>query len=324
MENPVNGSTSYRLIDAAPWKSWLSRALAVCVFFIWIPTAGHADELPQSYSAYGTFRYAMVHALAGVNLQDAKVAVMLHWSRHLENTFPGMESEFEILLNAHTAGKMVAAGKLHGLSLGIAPYLKMRQQVQLRPVFISSRLSTPLESYLLLVQKGNNWNRLADLPVRRLVTEKTSTPNIGQMWLETLLYRQNLASTANYFTEISTASNPARIVLPVFFGQADACLVPESAYQTMTELNPQLDRKLHVLARSPGLIKTIHCATELMPDHMVDRFIKKGVNMEDTQAGRQLLLIFHVKRNFVFQPEYMADSEWIYQEYEKLSVARPN
>ncbi len=260
----------------------------------------------------------MVHVLAGVNNEDARVAIDVYWSRHLEGVFPGLDSRFEILPDSDAAVERLKSSRLHGLSLGVAQYLQLQEHARLRPVFISSRLTTPLESHLLLVRQGVSWKTLSAQPTRLLVTEKMTEPDIGRMWLETALNDRGLPQGQIFFNEISQGSKPARVILPVFFGQADACLVSESAYATMVELNPQISRRVTVLERSPGFVKTIHCATEQLPGHMVDRFVQRGVRMEDGVDGRQLLLIFHVKRNFVFQREFMENSERIYRRYQKI------
>lgn len=283
---------------------------------------GWADEAPP-LSADGAspakmLRFAMLHALGGVNIEDAKVAIDFYWSRHLKGVFPGYVSQFEILPNVPSAAKSVKSGRLHGLSLGIAQYLRLKERVRLRPVFISSRLDHPLESYLLVVRKGVDWQALSALSTRHLVTDRMTEPNIGRMWLETVLKKGGLPPGQTFFTRMTQGAKPARIVLPVFFGQADICLIPESAYATMGELNPQISRRLTVLQRSPGFVKTIHCTTEALPDWMVERFIRRGVRMDDGVDGRQLLLIFHVKKNFVFQPEFIENSESIYRKYQSI------
>ena len=120
-------------------------------------------------------------------------------------------------------------------------------------------------------------------------------PNIGRMWLDTLLRERQLPVGDTYFTEETYAAKPARIILPIFFRKADACLVLESAYQAMVELNPQIGQQLTVLAKSPGFIRTIHCATELLSEQLIDRFVKESVNMENTVNGKQLMTHLNVR-----------------------------
>lgn len=280
-----------------------------------------AEPAPGSKASVGTpeaFRFAMVHVLGGVNPRDARVAIDINWSRHLAEIIPGIDSHFETLPNISVAAKKIQSNQLHGLSMGIAQYLQLSQMANLKPIFISSRMAGPLESYLLVVNRDTDWKGLGSQSQRRLITEKMAEPNIGLMWLETVLKDRDMPQSNSYFHRISSGAKPARIILPVFFGQADACLVPESAFLTMAELNPQIRRRLTILERSPGFIKTIHCATDLIPQDMLDVFIDEGVTMDNSVDGRQLLLIFQVKTNFVFKQEYLTNSERIYRKYQKI------
>jgi hypothetical protein len=283
-----------------------------------IATEGSPDAAPPQVLNY----VMMANLLNNVNAKDAVGAVKFHWSRHLKRAFSGFDPHFEILADLDAAAQRIRNNRLHGLIMDITQYLSIREQVNLKPVFSFSTSTRPLETYVLLVHRNTNWRRLSTQPSRRLMTEKMDQPNIGRMWLETVLRERQLPAGDTYFTQITPASKPARLILPVFFRQADACLVLESAYQTMAELNPQISHQLTVLARSPGFITSISCATELLSDHLIDRFIEKSVN-DNSVHVRQLLLIFQVKKVFAFQPEYLFHTEEVFRKYRRI-ILQPN
>jgi hypothetical protein len=259
----------------------------------------------------------MAHLLNNVNAKDAVGAVKFHWSGHLKRAFPGFKPHFEILADLDAVAQRIRNNRLHGLIMDITQYLSIREQVNLKPVFFSSSSNRPLETYVLLVHRNTNWQRLSTQSSRRLMTEKMDQPNIGRMWLETVLNERQLPTGDTYFTQITPASKPARLILPVFFRQADTCLVLESAYQTMAELNPQISHQLTVLARSPGFITSISCATELLPEKLIDHFIEKSINSNSLDS-RQLKLIFHIKKAFAFKPEYLFHTENVFRKYKRI------
>ena len=45
----------------------------------------------------------------------------------------------------------------------------------------------------------------------------------------------------------------------LFFRTVDACLVTESGFQTIVEMNPQVGRRLRVLASSPRIVPFVTC-----------------------------------------------------------------
>jgi ABC-type phosphate/phosphonate transport system substrate-binding protein len=311
--------------DAMARRLWYFVVVCIGIGLLAVHSAGtsRADNFPTEASS-GTYPRrllkfgVMADVLRGINSKDAMVVIKLNWISHLTQVFHEFEAHFEVLPDIATVVQRIQNRRLHGFTMGVGHYLRLRDQVELTPVFCSSNSSSPLESYLLLVHKDTNWQRLSTQPRRRLMTETVDDSHIGHMWLETVLNERQLPLSATFFTEITSATKPARAILPVFFGQADACLALESAYQTMVELNPQVSKQLTVLARSPGFIKTIHCATNMLSKNIIDRFIKECIDMEKTAHGRQLLLIFREKKTFIIKPEHLVPSETIFHNYLKI------
>jgi hypothetical protein len=318
---PANDRVSKRL-----W-SLVLISIGVGVLIIHSAGSGHAGQIVTEAASDApelqVLKFAMMaDLLRSVNAKDAVGAIRFNWIHHLKRAFSGFDPQFEILPDLDSAAQRIRNNRLHGLAMDITQYLSLREQANLKPVFSFSTSTRPLETYVLLVRRDTNWRRLRTQSSRRLMTEKMDHPNIGRMWLETVLRERQLPAGGAYFTQITSASKPARIILPVFFRQADACLVLESAYQTMVELNPQISQQLTVLARSPGFITSIGCATELISDQLIDRFIEKSV-YDSTENGRQLLLIFHVKKIFAFQPEYLSHTEKVFRKYKRI-ILQPN
>ena len=270
------------------------------------------------------FQYgALNDTLNGVNANDAQVAIRMNLDRlHKKNTLQG-STKLEVLPDIKTAAKRIRDGQLHGLSLTGINYIRLRDLVDLEPIFISSRLSeSPLEPYVLLTQKGIDLQKLMAQERRRLMVESGNQDDISRIWLDTVLHERALPRSDLLFTAIKEADKPSRMVLPVFFKQAEACLVPESAYLAMVELNPQIGRKLDILMRSPGFVKSMVCLVQNLDPELVDK-VKESINlMHDSIDGRQLLMIFQLRRHFVYKPEYLTETVRIYRKYHKLSQSR--
>jgi len=85
-------------------------------------------------------------------------------------------------------------------------------------------------------------------------------------------------------------------VLPVFFHQADACLLTRAGFQTMNELNPQVGQQLKVLAASAALVPIVFCfrGNYASPDR--DKLMDSIDRISETPAGRQTLMLFQSER----------------------------
>ena len=59
--------------------------------------------------------------------------------------------------------------------------------------------------------------------------------------------------------EVREVEKTSPAILAVLFGQADVALVRRQAFETMVELNPQLETDLEVVANSPDYLPTVTC-----------------------------------------------------------------
>ena len=141
---------------------------------------------------------------------------------------------------------------------------------------------------------------------------------MAQVWLSALLMERGLAPASRFFTAIRLADKPRRAVLPVFFGQADACLISQSAFAVMTELNPQISAKTAILERSPGFVNLLTCATEHMEAGDRQRLVEETVSMHGHSDGQQVLTIIQMKRFFPFEPDDFKATEAVYRRYRRL------
>ena len=72
--------------------------------------------------------------------------------------------------------------------------------------------------------------------------------------LSVALAKEGLGAAATVLGRFSRSTKATQAVLPVFFGQADACIASRRTMETMTELNPQLAKKLRVLLEAPKMV----------------------------------------------------------------------
>jgi ABC-type phosphate/phosphonate transport system substrate-binding protein len=268
------------------------------------------------------FRYAVLHQLSGVNPKDAQVAVEMDLLRYYKTQLPDMSIDFEFMKDRNKALRLLQERKLHGISLSGIDFLFMKDKAPIRPVFVTSKNNQPTESYVLVTSVETTLESLSKSPQRRLMTESIGDQSIGLIWLDTVLWDHGYAARTEFFTTIRHADKPARIVLPVFFRQAEACLVPESAYDTMAELNPQIGKRLKVLLRSPGFVRTVNCLLDNLHPDFVAIMRENALHMNDTVEGRQLAMIFQIKGSFLYSPKYLKETQRVYQQYQQMIRAR--
>jgi hypothetical protein len=164
--------------------------------------------------------------------------------------------------------------------------------------------------------------RLSDLRGRRLTILENARMCIAQAWLSTLLAEEHLGAAGQFFGSIAADSKPARVVLPVFFGQADVCLASKRTFDTMSELNPQVARELAPLAGSPPLVVTFYTFHRNCHGGERDRFAQVYASLPASAAGQQLATLFQFEKLAVRDAACLAPALAILETADRLRRGR--
>lgn len=301
--------------------SWVVRFCFLCL--ITFPSESRSGEhTPTLYPK--VFRFGVLSLFSGVNQKDARVAIELNLMKDNRKEFPDLKVRIVIIPDVSSAARLFHQRRLHGIALTSSDYLALKEQAPMvTPLFFSSRQEKPLEAYVLLVSnRVASIDHLSTLGRRRLVMEKIGKTNIGQLWLDAVLWEHGKGESKSFFSDIRKEFKAARMVLPLFFGQAEACLVPESVFRTMTELNPQIGQRLKVLKRSPGFVRSVTCAVENLDPKMIAAMKRNATTFLHTVTGQQMMMIFQCRSHHLYDPDFMKATERIYQLHRQIHKER--
>ena len=254
----------------------------------------------------------------GIHARDTQLAFQVVMSKVIRTRYPEYGITVDFPKDTAAAEKAIEEQHGHVLIINSLDFLAMQRKLTLTPLHILSKVDRPTESYLLVMATGQNIEALAKQKSRGLIIEKGGGGEIALAWLSTQLWQKGIGSVESFFSEVRVADKPSRAILPVFFGQASACVVAESAFAVMAELNPQIKRKLMVLDRSPGFVNLIVCATKQLDPLDKQRVFEEGMAINESADGQQVLTIIQMRRIFKFDMEEFAATEALYQEYHHL------
>ena len=229
--------------------------------------------------------------VSDANINDARAA-MTTWLKRMEVDL-NLIIEFspkvfdtteEILRRART-------GQLDAVSLNVVEYRQIADVLDPSQIIADSSASG-LDRYVLLVKRSDGARSLSDLRGRRLTMLKGNRMCVATAWLATLLDDAHLGHSDQFFSSVTTATKVSRVVLPVFFGQADACLTSKRGFDTMCELNPQVAREMAAIATSPGLVVTFNAFHKSYHGAGREGFLRIYTDLPNNPAGRQLATLF--------------------------------
>lgn len=199
-------------------------------------------------------------------------------------------------------------------------YLAIRDEIPLEPFTIAVRSKEGLTKWAVYVSRKKGITSLEQLRGAKIIFDRTEGDDFGKTWFETLLLRQGL-DPDRYATEESV-DKASRAILPVYFGQADACVAPLASFSTMVEMNPAVGRELVALATSPAMAPGIVCFTrEIDPGRKPDIIHTLNTLHEDPE-GQQVLNLFRRDRMYPFDAAQIEPVRAILEEHRKLLESR--
>lgn len=171
----------------------------------------------------------------------------------------------------------------------IREYLEVEERLDPEPIFGVVAGATTRTEYILLVRDDSRVTTIEDLSGADLRLFDNARTSLAAPWLEILISESARARALDPPIRVSSSTKLSAVVLPVFFGQADACIVTENGFRTMSEMNPQVGKHLRVLARSPGLVPMVSFLRRDFNPPFRQDLIRSIQQLHTTTAGVQIL-----------------------------------
>ena len=253
-------------------------------------TAASTSKLPQIKIRVGLSR----RLLQAINETDGRNILLAN----AQNTGAAMGMDVQFAAGGFMDGADLAQAIAHG-EVDLAtmpadefarlPHTQVRSEVL--TAFAGGKCD---EEYLLLVRKDSPYRSLAALVNRRLNVQQSIKSHLALLWLDYLTRQSGLGPAETVFPTMRIAAKPSQVILPVFFGQADAAIATRHSLEVLAELNPGVARELEPIAVSPRTVSAILCFRSGASDELVARTLASIRHMRATPMGRQALTLFQI------------------------------
>lgn len=271
--------------------SRLSRrqAMAACAAACSLLTPAAAQQRS------GSVRFGISDSLTGqMNLGDARAAMQV-WLKRISQdvglTLVYPPSVFEPFASLAAA---LRNGDLDGLIANIFEYRQVRNFLDRSTVIVPVQKDNL--RYVLLTRAEEHQQNVAALRGRKLILLDNLYTNLAPAWLANLLEDEVHQQADSFFASVTKKEKANHAILPVFFGQADACLVTSHAFLTLCELNPQVALRLKPVATSPEVATMLWCFSRNADSDRLRRLTRIIEGIADTPVGRQVMTLFQCDR----------------------------
>ncbi len=269
-------------------------------------------------------RFAFSRRLFGhVNQADARAAVVVYARTIAGERGIPMDPEPQFLDGPTRIARAIEQGAFELISMPVDEYFTVGAQGLADPFIISVHGGSTTEEYVLVTRTENGVSGLDQLQGSRLVVSGDSRDRLGMVWLEVLLARRGLGLPEKVFQRITTAGKPATVVLPVYFNQADVCLVSGSGFAVMGELNPQVKQHLRVLARSEPLVPDVTAFRRGVPQPTIDAVLEATRGMLRSRTAKQVLTLFKAESLEILPASCLDSARRLLEEHARSVGTRP-
>lgn len=225
------------------------------------------------------------------------------------------ETSVVLFKDLRDAESAMAKNEVDIIVLIAEEFLTLRETVPLLPVLTADYGKHFYDELLLLVRDDRGITRVGQLRNKSLRIETGQKGSIPMQWLDTLLLASGSSDSRGFFSSVTEYPKATQTILPVFFGQADACLASLNSFDTLAELNPQLSRHLRILEKSPGFATGIIAVRKDVQNQRRDAMLEALLEMHTDPKGKQLLTLFRINRLIPFRAEHLAAVEKVLREH---------
>jgi ABC-type phosphate/phosphonate transport system substrate-binding protein len=257
-------------------------------------------------------------ALVDVDPKDAMAAFRIYVEELAKQI--GQSSGIYSYDNIENVMKEVENGRVDMISMSSIQYLRLKNKSLIELAYGNMRGGKTTLKYFLLTHTNKGFTKIGDLKGKKLVLIKGD--DIGALYLNTALLRQRLGETREFFSSVDEKIKTSQAVLPVFFGQADACIVNDVAYQTMVEMNPQLGKDLKILAASSELLDNLAIFRKSLDDGIKQKAREVAKGLKTNPRGKQILMLFKIEDLVPLNETDLSGIRDLLGEYNRLKAGR--
>lgn len=238
------------------------------------------------------FRIAFsANMIAQINESDAKAAIRA-WSRAVLSAGSIAAEAVPVIVNGNDMAAAFLSNQVDFATMTTPEYFTLSSQAPTAHLIVGSTEGLVGDEYVLVVRQDRGIRSLEDAKGAKVGIYSHHSTALAEDWLKVILARKGLAAPESFFAETSRKQKLASVVLPVFFGASDACVVTRRGLDTMFELNPQLGKTLRVLEKSPRYVASLFCFSGTFDKQSTRTLVSALLELHKTPSGQQILTVF--------------------------------
>ncbi|MBF0452885.1 MAG: PhnD/SsuA/transferrin family substrate-binding protein [Candidatus Magnetomorum sp.] len=259
-------------------------------------------------------RYAFTSFFTDIDLSFALGAIDL-WGKKIGDR-AGFESQCYMLDSIDKLSEKIRNNEIDIASTLSVDYLRMKKTLNIELAYARISNNSIAESYYVLARKDANISAISDLKDKRFALTKND--EIAKLYINTLLLKEFQQELSSVCSSITHKTKFSQSCYAVFFGDADACIVLQSTYDLLCELNPQVKQAVNIISISQPFVRFITFYRQNFEEHIKILFKNAVLSMFDHEEGKQMMMLFKVDGIQEIIDEHLESVANLIKEYETL------
>ncbi len=299
------------------WKHTFSRFFTLSVIFcVALCTAAFAETVRSSKQGNDENLIFGYSSQLFYNVDPKDLISLLEVFTQMTNRKldPSLKATTVVYNNLSDTENALSKKEVDVLVMIPEEFTRLRASFHLIPILSADYGNRFYNELLLLVREDSGIKEIGHLRGKSLLLDVGQQGSIPIKWLDSILKQRFMSNTRVFFSKTQENKKSSKVIMPVFFGQVDACLVSRNSYEMLVEQNPQIGHKLLILERSPGFVTGILAARNDIGIKRRDAIIKVLTEMHTDPKGKQILTLFRINRLVPFLPEHLASVSKVLKE----------
>jgi len=297
-------------------KQTLLKYISFCILIL--PFSLYAEVTADTHEKKESIAIIYKKGLASIDNKDVRLAVDLLLKEVTAKSKYTIKTEFSNDLKKTIDD--FQHSKIDILSLGFIYYLQHYDEIndfiEDRWVLLAKK-NDKFRRFLLITNKKSNINSLKDLRDKSVGLVKFDS--IQDLYLDTTLLQEQKEDAASFLKTKKYYLKPSRALIKLFFNQIDACIVTEYAYNTATEINPQLKKQLKIIQRSEDIFPPIVLILTHKNSSYFSKLYEKFVfTSQMNPKTKQILNMYQTVQSVGLSDEDIQPIYRYYQTYKQL------
>lgn len=249
-----------------------------------------------------------------IDPKDAQAAMHL-WVSEV-GTQASFQSESVVYTNIEEMFSDFRKGKLDLIVMSSIDYFRSEKGLHGIPGFVGIRDGKILERHVMLAPVGKV--NTSVLSLKKLKLALVQHDDLGMLFLNSALLKQRQPEMNRFFSSVAFKPKHSQAIHAVYFGTADVCVVSERSFRIVSELNPQVARRLQVVDRSAGLLPGVAVFRKDYPQAYRNTVESITLSLKNNVRGRQILSLLQHDDFAVMQETDLVEMRRLFREYRSM------